>query len=117
MPKRNPIKINMKTWSLIIGIIVILAMLCSPGLAISKSDLISYYRAQPLSPSDSYNSSSYDQMIQNKLPPQADVFNQTNYDRSYLHERGIIPGFQDEYFKALHAEFDNPSTSGTITFF
>lgn len=34
----------MKLWPLLIGIIVILALLCSPALAIiSKSDLISYY--------------------------------------------------------------------------
>jgi len=36
----------MKSRSLIIGIIVILALLCSPVLAISKSDLISYYKGQ-----------------------------------------------------------------------
>ena len=34
----------MKTWPLIIGILVILALLCSPVLAISKSDLISQYQ-------------------------------------------------------------------------
>jgi hypothetical protein len=34
----------MKTWALIISIIVILAIFCSPALAISKSDLISQYK-------------------------------------------------------------------------
>lgn len=36
----------MKTWGIIIGIILILALVCSPVLAISKSDLISYYKGQ-----------------------------------------------------------------------
>ena len=35
----------MKTWPLIISIIVILAFVCSPALAIGKSDLISQYKA------------------------------------------------------------------------
>jgi len=56
----------MKTWPLLIGLIVILAIVCSPVLAISKSDLISYYRAQPMSLYDSEISVSYDQMIQDK---------------------------------------------------
>jgi hypothetical protein len=34
----------MKTWPLLIGIIVIFAIVCSPALAISKSDLISQYK-------------------------------------------------------------------------
>jgi hypothetical protein len=37
----------MKAWGIVIGIILILAILCSPGLAISKSDLITYYRTTP----------------------------------------------------------------------
>jgi hypothetical protein len=40
----------MKTWSLIICIIVILALVCSPVLAISKSDLMAYYRTTPVIP-------------------------------------------------------------------
>ena len=36
----------MKPWPLLIGIIVILALICSPVLAISKSDLISSYKGQ-----------------------------------------------------------------------
>jgi hypothetical protein len=37
----------MKIWPLLIGIIVILAIFCSPGFAIpSKSDLISFYKGQ-----------------------------------------------------------------------
>jgi hypothetical protein len=35
----------MKTWPLIISIVVILTIVSSPALAISKSDLISQYRA------------------------------------------------------------------------
>jgi hypothetical protein len=37
----------MKARGIVIGIILILAILCSPGLAISKSDLITYYRTTP----------------------------------------------------------------------
>jgi hypothetical protein len=40
----------MKAWGIVIGIILILAILCSPVLAISKSDLIAYYRTTPESP-------------------------------------------------------------------
>lgn len=36
----------MKTWGIIIGSILILALVCSPVLAISKSDLISQYKEQ-----------------------------------------------------------------------
>lgn len=36
----------MKTWYSIISIVVILALVCSPALAISKSDLISFYKGQ-----------------------------------------------------------------------
>jgi len=36
----------MKNWSLIIGIIVIFALVCSPIVAISKSDLVSSYKGQ-----------------------------------------------------------------------
>jgi hypothetical protein len=36
----------MRTWPLIISIVVILAIVCSPVLAISKSDLIAYYKGQ-----------------------------------------------------------------------
>jgi hypothetical protein len=36
----------MKKLYLVIGIVVILALVCSPALAISKSDLISYYKGQ-----------------------------------------------------------------------
>jgi hypothetical protein len=36
----------MKVWPCIIGILVILTLFCSPVLAISKSDLISYYKTQ-----------------------------------------------------------------------
>ena len=35
----------MKPWPLFIGILFILAMFCAPALAISKSDLISQYKA------------------------------------------------------------------------
>jgi hypothetical protein len=35
---------TMKTWPLLMGITVILAIFCSPSLAISKSDLISQYK-------------------------------------------------------------------------
>ena len=35
----------MKPWPLLIGIVVILAIVCAPALAISKSDLISQYKA------------------------------------------------------------------------
>jgi hypothetical protein len=45
----------MKAWGIVIGIILIFAILCSPGLAISKSDLISYYRTTPESPAYPYN--------------------------------------------------------------
>jgi hypothetical protein len=38
--------ITMKTWPRLIGVIVILALLCSPVLAISQSDLISQLRSQ-----------------------------------------------------------------------
>jgi hypothetical protein len=38
----------MKAWLLIIGILVIFAMLCSPVLAISKSDLISQSKGQSI---------------------------------------------------------------------
>jgi hypothetical protein len=37
---------TMKPWPLLIGIIVILAFMSSPALAISKSDLISFYKGQ-----------------------------------------------------------------------
>jgi len=40
----------MKAWGIVIGIIFILVILCSPVLAISKSDLIAYYRTTPESP-------------------------------------------------------------------
>jgi hypothetical protein len=48
----------MKPWPLFIGILFILAMVCSPGLAvISKSDLISQYKAgqywEPVTPTPS----------------------------------------------------------------
>jgi hypothetical protein len=36
----------MKTWHLFVSIVVILALVCSPGLAISKADLISQYKGQ-----------------------------------------------------------------------
>jgi hypothetical protein len=36
----------MKTWTVIIGIVVILAIVCSPALAISKADLIASYKGQ-----------------------------------------------------------------------
>jgi len=36
----------MKPWPLLIGIVVILALVCSPALAISSSDLIAQYRGQ-----------------------------------------------------------------------
>jgi hypothetical protein len=36
----------MKTWPLIISIVIILAIVCSPALAISKSDLIAQYMGQ-----------------------------------------------------------------------
>ena len=36
----------MKLWTLLLGIIVIFAIVCSPVLAISKSELISYYKGQ-----------------------------------------------------------------------
>ena len=55
----------MKISFLITGMIM-LAMICSPAIAINKSDLISYYQAHPVSAYDSDNSVSYDQMIQNK---------------------------------------------------
>ena len=38
----------MKAWGVTIGIILILALVCSPVLAISKSDLISYYKGQSI---------------------------------------------------------------------
>jgi hypothetical protein len=37
----------MKTWLRILGILVIFVILCSPALAVSKSDLITYYRTNP----------------------------------------------------------------------
>jgi hypothetical protein len=40
----------MKTWPLLIGIILIWALVSSPVFAISKSDLIAYYRTTPVSP-------------------------------------------------------------------
>jgi len=40
----------MKIWPLLIGIILICALVSSPVLAISKSDLIAYYRTTPVSP-------------------------------------------------------------------
>jgi hypothetical protein len=39
----------MKAWPLIIGIVVILALVCSPALAISKSDLMAQYKGQSAS--------------------------------------------------------------------
>jgi hypothetical protein len=39
----------MKTWPLLIGVIVILTIICSPVPAISKSDLISQYKTGQLS--------------------------------------------------------------------
>jgi hypothetical protein len=36
----------MKTWHLFVSIIVILTLVCSPALAISKADLISQYKGQ-----------------------------------------------------------------------
>jgi len=41
----------MKPWPLVIGMIVLLAVVCSPGLAITKSDIFpQYQRGFPLSP-------------------------------------------------------------------
>jgi len=45
----------MKAWGIVIGIILIFAILCSPVLAISKSDLIAYYRTTPESPASPYD--------------------------------------------------------------
>jgi hypothetical protein len=36
----------MRVWPIIIGIAIIFTLVCSPALAISKSDLISYYKGQ-----------------------------------------------------------------------
>ncbi len=36
----------MKTWPLFVSIVIILAIVCSPALAISKADLISQYKGQ-----------------------------------------------------------------------
>jgi len=51
----------MKTWPLIIGIIVILVVVGSPALAISKSDLISYYKGQsvPMTPTPTSTPTSF----------------------------------------------------------
>jgi hypothetical protein len=47
MVKRNPpLGVEMKNVRLVIGIVVILALVCSPVLAISKADLISQYKSQ-----------------------------------------------------------------------
>jgi len=56
----------MKAWLLIISILVIFAILCSPVLAISKSDLISQYQTEPSSLYLSYNSDSAYQIIKEK---------------------------------------------------
>jgi len=40
----------MKMGSIIIGIVIILTIVCSPALAISKSDLIASYKDQTKSP-------------------------------------------------------------------
>ncbi len=41
----------MKPWPLVLGMIVLLALVCSPGLAITKSDIFPHYqRGFPLSP-------------------------------------------------------------------
>ena len=56
----------MKSWPLLIGFIAILAIVCSPVLAISKGDLISYYRTEPSSLFRSYNSDTPYQIIEEK---------------------------------------------------
>jgi hypothetical protein len=53
----TPRWITMKIWPLLIGIIVILAIVSSPVLAISKSDLISYYKGQSAPSQDKPNNS------------------------------------------------------------
>ncbi len=40
----------MKTWPLFVGIIVILALVCSPAAAISKADLMARYKDQTTEP-------------------------------------------------------------------
>jgi hypothetical protein len=42
-------EMNMKPWSLVAGIVV-LTLICSSALAISKGDLMTYYRTTPVSP-------------------------------------------------------------------
>ena len=44
--KRNALGVEMKNLRLVIGIVVILAIVCSPALAISMSDLIAQYKGQ-----------------------------------------------------------------------
>jgi hypothetical protein len=44
--KRNGLGVEMKNLRLVISIVVILAIVCSPALAISSSDLIAQYRGQ-----------------------------------------------------------------------
>jgi hypothetical protein len=57
----------MKIWLLLLGIFVIFTILCSPVLAISKSDLITYYQTAPSSLYDnSDNSDSVYQIIKEK---------------------------------------------------
>jgi hypothetical protein len=43
---KHAMGLNMKKLYLVISIVVILAIVCSPVLAISKGDLISYYKVQ-----------------------------------------------------------------------
>jgi hypothetical protein len=55
----------MKIWSLIMGIIIV-SIMCSSALAISKSDLISNYRTGPSSLYSTYNSDTSYQIIKEK---------------------------------------------------
>jgi hypothetical protein len=43
---KHPVGVEMKNIRLVIGIVIILALVCSPALAISKADLISQYMGQ-----------------------------------------------------------------------
>ena len=68
----------MKPWPLLIGIVVILAMFCSPALAISKSDLIAQYKAGQFWEPATQTSSPTPTVIPTTVPTPTPTTNTTN---------------------------------------
>jgi len=75
----------MKPWPLFIGILFILAMFCAPALAISKSDLISQYKAGqfsgPTTPTPTPTPTVIPTTMPTQAPGQGTTFGTPDYSR------------------------------------